>query len=79
MKKNEPLVSAVLAVTNTKNRNILSTTNPYWVCVMGYDLFSLCISIHNEGLCPSSGDNHYHYQPINFSTAGAQAFLMDYT
>jgi exo-beta-1,3-glucanase (GH17 family) len=30
-------------------------TNPLWSRVMGYSPFSLCV-IHNEGLCPSSGD-----------------------
>jgi hypothetical protein len=34
---------------------VVSTTNPHWPRVVGYDLFSLCI-IHKEGLCPSSGD-----------------------
>jgi hypothetical protein len=30
-------------------------TNPLWARVVGYGPFSLCV-IHNEGLCPSSGD-----------------------
>jgi hypothetical protein len=27
----------------------------HWARVVGYGLFSLCVT-HNEGLCPSSGD-----------------------
>jgi hypothetical protein len=33
----------------------LAPTNPYWARVVGYGPFSLWL-IHNEGLCPSSGD-----------------------
>jgi hypothetical protein len=32
----------------------LALTNPHWVRVVGYGLFSLRV-IHKEGLCPSSG------------------------
>jgi hypothetical protein len=33
----------------------LVPTNPHWARVVGYGPFSLCV-IHNEGLCPISGD-----------------------
>jgi hypothetical protein len=29
--------------------------NPYWIRMVGYGPFSLCV-IHKEGMCPSSGD-----------------------
>jgi cellulose synthase/poly-beta-1,6-N-acetylglucosamine synthase-like glycosyltransferase len=33
----------------------LAPANPHWARVVGYGPFSLCV-IHNEDLCPSSGD-----------------------
>jgi hypothetical protein len=34
---------------------VVGTANPHWARGGGYSPFSLCV-IHNEGLCPSSGN-----------------------
>jgi exo-beta-1,3-glucanase (GH17 family) len=45
----------------------LATTNPHWVSVVGYGPFSLCV-IHEEGLCPSSGDINYDNDMLKMFT-----------
>jgi hypothetical protein len=56
-----------------------------WLKKYSYFLKLKVIYIHEESchcldrpMCKLN-DHHHHHQPINVPTAGAQAFLMDYT
>jgi hypothetical protein len=44
---------------------LLAPSNPQWARSVGYDPFSLCV-IHEEGLCPSTGDINSLMMMMNY-------------